>query len=247
MKIDLKRIQTFVLNLPTNTMRVAHMTALCERFNLNWAFVEGVKCRPPHIGCNINHLRAYRQDQAKTPLLILEDDCEATDKFTNILDIPPDADVVYLGATSCGIVPELDSKAFEGAVIVTDHDEQFCRVHNMTSGHAVLFVTEKALKLAIERSLFYTVEKFRPSDVGLAEIQSELIAYAYKQPMLYQSDKLQGEGKQHMERMTKIDLDEVPWREAIRVFVSGVEHYLKLTEVEDGRWHWRIDGTPKNE
>ncbi|MBL6959012.1 MAG: hypothetical protein ISR52_08525 [Rhodospirillales bacterium] len=221
------------------------MTDLCDRLELNWTFIKGSDCSPTYLGTNISHLRAYRHDQAKPPFLILEDDCEVTEYYSNPLEIPTDADIVYLGVSSCGIAPALGGRALEGAVIVTDFSEQLCRVHNMTSAHAVLYVTEKAQQLAIEQSLLCTIDRFWPFDVGLAEIQSQLNAYAYKKPMLYQANALQGKDKQFMEKMTKIDLGKIPVRETMKTAVDNNVHFFKLTETEKGRWQWVLMGKPK--
>ncbi len=240
MKINLQKIPALVINRHEDTERAAHMTALCDTLKLNWQFTEGGHGEPSFQGCNLGHLRAYNHAQAKPPFLILEDDCEITNSYFPMLVIPDDADIVYLGVSMFGVVEPLENHAFIGAVLTSEYNDQLLRIHNMTSTHAVLYVSERALRLAIT-SIQNCIEKaLIPHDVGLANIQNDLNVYAYKAPLFYQFAQLQNENKKGVEFLTKFNLDRIPQSEITKVNFRSESKQLRRVENPKGHWHWQL-------
>ncbi len=76
MIVDLREIPILVLNVPDDPRRRDFMRFQLDKFGLEAAFVDGVRCNPRPVGCALSHLKALRQATSEPPFLILEDDCE---------------------------------------------------------------------------------------------------------------------------------------------------------------------------
>jgi hypothetical protein len=95
------------------------------------------------IAAHINALmRAF--DANDFPLLLLEDDARLIDKFPLEMNIPNEAELVYLGGSTynCGQVPPVHIK---------EYNKDFYRVFNMVSAHAIMIPKKKDSRLIIDR------------------------------------------------------------------------------------------------
>ena len=189
------------------------MASMCTHLGLKATMLPSISCNPGYYGCSIGHLRALfdARENKRLPALILENDCAHTKRFQPIIEVPKNSDIVYLGNSSCGCVPELNNRGVRGCALVSEVEgnDQFYRTDNMAATHAILYVTEKALDDAIE-STVKSLSIARAIDVGfILELQPTLNVYNFKIPLFYQAEKLQG-NKEIAPIMQRMTLNETP-------------------------------------
>ena len=138
------------------------------------------------------------QDKNKpfTPFVILEDDATPYKQIPDNIDVPDDADIVYLG---------LSSQGWSGLGHMLQHsvdiNNDYVRTYNMLGGHSIMFCTPLGAS-AYQRALvenYYT--RLIIWDIPFADSQSYYNVYALKIPLFYQDKNLGGQ-----ELPTKITL-----------------------------------------
>jgi len=119
--------------------------------------------------------------------LLLEDDVAIESDAQWRLDVPADADAVWVGISRYG------------KPLVAPVDARLSRIERMFSTHAVLYLSNRYKQHVIQ-----CVEQcnacFLPFDIGLAFYQKDFNIYALKRPIFYQSN---GKGKHDFERLTR--------------------------------------------
>jgi hypothetical protein len=239
MQLDLRQCETMALSLPEDAPRRESVTAHCNQLALSWRMIDGVKATPGRIGCALSHLRALRLSQPGVPLLILEDDIGVSESFTPVIDIPDDADAVYLGGTIYGAIDLVDYVGFTDSVAADEVNDQLLRVYNLLSTHAILHVTERFKAAAAEAILYSIADRDWEHDKAMARLQESSTVYAWRRPMFYQAAALQRpEAGQRQEDATNI---------VIRPQPPGIPGTLDMREGrracflvrEDGRLKWR--------
>jgi hypothetical protein len=119
------------------------------------------------------------------PFILLEDDVQWTgiDK----IDIPEDADAVYLGITFCGghqtdhiYLPGISCEA-------KPYTKSLCKINNMLSTHAILYISER-YKRAVVEQMYKIKDIVYNSDVVIARIHRFFKIYAVNMPIFYQDD-----------------------------------------------------------
>jgi|688.fasta_scaffold312675_3 hypothetical protein len=136
---------------------------------------EGTVFDKHFVGCGQSHIDALQS--GKAPLLILEDDAQVTEHYREEIDIPHEADAIYLGWSRAN--PKTTATAFS---------ENLVRVTGLAACHAILYLTERFRTMAIKamHEAIYT-EKI-PIDVMMAHIQSSYNVYAVRKPYFVQSN-----------------------------------------------------------
>ena len=251
-KTDLGRLPVCIVGLKTEEKRNRHMLALCKALGLRGIPVEGVSCDPGFYGCTIGHIRSLFHGPGKnwTELLILENDCGVTTRFAREFEVPADADILYLGNSSCGGIPDLGWRGVRRCALVSRVEgwEAGFRVDNMAATHAILYRNPRAIRAALDsavRSLYMG----RAVDAGfVADLQQgdSLKIYNFQTPLFYQAAELQSTDElgQMMEEVT---LRETPRphatgsRFSYAVMRNGerVEVHLELRKNSAGRQEWR--------
>lgn len=131
----------------------------------------------------LNHLTAIASQPA--PFILLEDDATPTRWFTSKLEIPEDADAVWLGITRYGILK--DEPSPEGAGFHGSPD--LPRVTNMLGSHAVLFIEPDFVNSVRDELLkLLRTQPEQPHDRMLAALQQRWMVYATNPPLFYQND-----------------------------------------------------------
>jgi hypothetical protein len=244
MNINLLSIPTYVIRMLSETKRNKHMYDLCVRLNLQAKMVQSVSCNPGYFGCMIGHLKVLtRANKSQNPpFLVLENDCDVTTLFQPEITVPDDSDMVYLGNSSCGCVSAMNYRGIRGCVLVESiaGRSDFNRVKNMLATHAILYISQKAVDLAIA-SIVESISISRAVDVGyVMDLQGSLNVYNSRLPWFFQSAKLQNKGD-IAEVMQSMTLDEVPQPRAIGTTISypaekpGAIIKLQLSLSETGK------------
>jgi hypothetical protein len=185
--LELNKIPALYLNLEQHVDKKARM----EKMLVDCGFetiirIEGIS-RPdkPVAGCSAAHYKGLRQ--VEPPFILFEDDC-VLKTFHNRIEIPDDADAIYLGISSWGRM-----NGHSGPYVQYQKaTEDLYRVYNMLGGHAILYLTEDYVKMC-QRVAFhagYIIEDYQ--DIGFAEIQRWFNVYSFDEPMFYQTSGYHG-------------------------------------------------------
>jgi hypothetical protein len=122
------------------------------------------------------------------PLLIVEDDIEKSQWYSDNIEWPANADAFYLGFSKCGGHPRINKDLGPSKVVV--ETESRIRIENMLTTHAIVYISKRykqavinALKPFIQRNIPYH------SDVLISRCQKAYNVYGPKAPYFYQSEK----------------------------------------------------------
>lgn len=197
-KIDIKSLPVRYINMNRHTDRNLDMIQLGRDLKLNdYLRVEGVDMPGhPKAGCATSHYNIF--ESMNQPTVILEDDCVIVNNDT-IIDVPDDADAVYLGLSNWGYLDstsELQNFKYKRH---KDYDHIY-RVDGMLATHAILYISQDYIDMS-KRVAKWHAENDKHIDQGLALIQKYFNVYALGYPMFYQhsnrlatSIKLKGKG-----------------------------------------------------
>lgn len=198
-RIDLREIPIFVLNLKKEKQRRAFMAHQLNLLGLKYQFIDAVKCDPGPVGIALSHLKTIRQNNLKPPFLILEDDCKIVRKnFNYIYRLPQATDALYLGHSTFGL---RDKETPDGVrwgrhdnVKYKFYDDNYIRVFNMLARHAVIYISEKFVENAIKANLLALLGRAFtiPADIEYAEMQPQHLVLSTREVYFYQNKEYGG-------------------------------------------------------
>jgi hypothetical protein len=238
-QIDLRQCQTKVISLPEDHARRGSVSALCESLGLSYELIDAIKCSPGHVGCGLSHLKALRAAEGQLPLLVLEDDIAVSEHYTPILTVPDDADAVWLGASIFGAVSIVNYVGFIHMQLADEAEHDLLRVHNLLSTHAILYLTERFRRAAVNSITKCVVDLGRPPDCGLAMIESDFNVYAVKEMRFYQAAELQPPGRAVLEEWTRLTLK--PSVDGFRCLIDAPGEIREVKSIRTPRgpeWTW---------
>jgi len=189
--IDITKIPAVYINLEKHKEKNDNMYNLLSSIGFETIErIEGVlDTENPVAGCSKAHHKAL--SSFKAPFVLFEDDCVLFDqnKVTKI-EIPDDADALYLGISSWGRM-----NGHNGFYLQYDEFEEqsnLLRIYNMLGGHSVIYLTEDYRKMCEKVSYHagYVIKDYQ--DVGFAEIQKFFNVYSLNNPMFYQTSNTLG-------------------------------------------------------
>lgn len=136
-----------------------------------------------YASITLNHLVAIASQPP--PFILLEDDASPTQWFTPRLEIPENADAIWLGITHYGMAK---GKPSAGAARLTG-ERTIPRAKNMLGTHAILFLSN-AFTAAVRDRLFLLLRQTpgTPHDRILAAMQEDWIIHAPNPPLFFQDD-----------------------------------------------------------
>ncbi len=181
MNLDLREIPAIYINLKQEINRDVSMKKLMVDCGFKNVIRTEAQYTPdrPLAGCSISHHNAL--NEIDPPFIVFEDDCVAKN-FVPEIEIPDDADAVYLGVSSWGRMNS-HSGPFVQYEPVTD---KLLRIYNMLSAHAILYLSEEYASLCSKISRHgYDIADHQ--DIGFADVQKYYNVYAFDDPMFYQT------------------------------------------------------------
>jgi hypothetical protein len=159
------------------------------------------------VGCFHSQLKTLKTAVKKgSPFIILEDDA-TINRIPEKISVPNNSDVVYIGISSWGFVPQPDGNLAGIDRIIYDRvDNDVVRIFNMLSSHAILYINMDYVKRLIDEleknlngeqiisisnrvNLKYYGQNMLPCDVIMANMQYKSNAFALRDPVFYQDDK----------------------------------------------------------
>ncbi len=184
MQIDIKDIPIFYINMDRHVDRNKDMMQLGKEMQLeNYVRTAGADMKGhPMAGCATSHYNILSKD-INGPVVILEDDCVISRKHT-VIDVPDDADAVYLGLSNWGY---LDSVSKSGNFNYMRHKQfkDIYRIDGMLATHAILYISKEYKEIAT-RVAKWSADNDRHIDQGFALVQKYFNVYALENPLFYQ-------------------------------------------------------------
>jgi len=189
MKINLLEIPVYYINLERDVDKNNKMmTMLSEVGFKQIERIGGVLDLQNSVaGCSKAHHKAL--STLTSPFILFEDDCILCEEnFKSIIEIPDDADALYLGISTWGRM-----NGHEGECIQYDKVNNYTnifRIYNMLGGHSIIyfnnFYRELCEKIAYHAG--YVIENYQ--DIGFAEVQKFFKIYSLNDPFFYQTSNL---------------------------------------------------------
>ena len=197
MVIDLCDVKCKWINLDRDEGKNKQMEELVARLGMkNAERVSAVEGIEPHVGvrageehyrsCAESHFLILQEaiENDRFPLLILEDDVEV-EVFNQKIEVPDDADTIYLG-TSHG----------DGNYTTTPVDDEWVKIEKVFATHAILYLNERYAKDVIATGKHFIYNRNTPFDVGCAYVvQPRFNVYAPRTPFFYQADSKNAKNK----------------------------------------------------
>jgi hypothetical protein len=182
MKIDLRKIPAVYMNLKQHEEKNEKMQTLLDKCGFETRIkVEG-NYRPdnPPAGCAGAHYSGLCK--IDPPFVLFEDDC-LLHNFEPIIEVPDDADAVYLGTSQWARY-----FSFSGPFVHYDIvGENIVRVYNMLGGHSILYLTQEYVKMCQRISHHASEVIGYNQDTGFAEVQKYFNIYSVNNPFFKQS------------------------------------------------------------
>ena len=127
-----------------------------------------------------------------TSFVLFEDDIKKYRDIPDKIDIPDDADLLYVGLSRWGMTDE--PLGVQDAICFTNVDDfpELIKVKNMLSTHGFIVCSIRGL-LTLQKCLFEDYYKNRGYDMVLACIQPYINAYALRNPLVYQYAQIGGQ------------------------------------------------------
>jgi hypothetical protein len=161
-------------------------------------------------------LAIHHQDRTKPfqPFMILEDDVKKYREFPESIEIPDDADFLYVGLSYYGM--SNFSHCYD--VFYKNVDSNTVRVFNMLSIHGLIICSIRGL-VSFQKCMLESYYKNEASDITVTHFQPYINAYALRVPLVYQLGDIGGQ-----EAPTKIEFQS-PDRANIP------EHWINTTNI----------------
>ena len=180
MNLDLREASAVYINLKKDVKKDFAMKALI----LDCGFKNTIRVEAEYTpnslaGCSLSHYNAL--NEIDPPFIVFEDDC-VVKNFNSNIEIPDDADAVYLGVSSWGRM-----NAHSGPFVQYEKvDENLVRVYNMLGAHAILYLSQEYASMC-SRIAQNGYDIADHQDIGFAEIQRYFNVYAFNDPLFYQT------------------------------------------------------------
>ena len=180
MNLDLREASAVYINLKKDVKKDFAMKALI----LDCGFKNTIRVEAEYTpnslaGCSLSHYNAL--NEIDPPFIVFEDDC-IIKNFKPEIEIPDDADAVYLGVSSWGRM-----NSHSGPFVQYEEvGNGIIRIYNMLSAHAILYLNHEYISLCKKISQ-QAYEIADHQDIGFAEIQRYYNVYSFDDPMFYQT------------------------------------------------------------
>jgi hypothetical protein len=182
MKLKLTDIPVVYINLDTQQRRKKNIEKSLDNLGFeNVIRVSAFADRVGKRGCAYSH--AIALEEVEPPFIVLEDDCVPLN-FIDEIEIPDDADAVYLGISSWGRMNSHSGPCVKSEEV--DGYPGLLRIYNMLGAHAILYINPDYVDLC-KRIAYHGYLISDHHDIGFADVQKYYDVYAFDNPMFYQT------------------------------------------------------------
>lgn len=197
MNLDLRELPFYYINLEEHQERKQRVETILNELGIqNINRINAVKHSNGFAGC-ARTVSDFLHQIETGPFVLIEDDIEVKN-WNPIIEIPDDADALYLGISGWGRM-----NGHSGPYVQWEYvNENLLRVYNMLSGHAVIYLSSEWVEM-VRRCCYhagYVIESYY--DVQVAEVQRFFNVYAIDDPYFYQTSS-DGNQKVTYEKLSK--------------------------------------------
>ena len=201
MKIKLNELNVLYVNMDKDVDRDKQVNRMFKNFGFTKVSrIPGISTPDWYFNGNNQSMLNALSRYDKEPIIIFEDDAFPY-KFVNEIDIPDDADAIWLGFSKWGVNfkdPELDPATDQGFKYepVPEYPH-LSKVFGCLTGHAILFISERFVNKAIDSiksELDQKERKVNAYDLILGRLQPSYNVYTFNIPIFCQNDS----GKPYM-------------------------------------------------
>ena len=202
MIINYEKMKYYFLTYKNET-RKQHMLEEFKQYDITAvdSFSDTSKHKSGAIGFSkLLDLACLRQEKDKPfqPFCMMEDDVKKYREFPNTLEIPNDADILYIGLSVCGMRP--GTYCYDACY--TNVNEEIIKLQNMLALHGLIICSQTGLN-AFKASLIKDFESDQPWDISIAKAQPYYNIFALRKPLVFQKAELGGQ-----EELTKIEYED---------------------------------------
>lgn len=182
MRLNLLDVPLYYINLDDEDEKRKSTETLLKR--LGFKYVHRVSAIKHELGRIVGCARSHHQilKSQKPPFIILEDDCDLNRNFESEIEIPDDADALYLGISHWGRYLNHSGPY----VHYTKVGEDIVRVHNMLATHAIMYISDSYVDICKRVSHHFGYEIENHLDIGFAEIHKFFNVYSFDEPLFKQ-------------------------------------------------------------
>jgi len=222
LEIDLRKVPAVYMNLERHTEKNDKMRSMLEECGFETILrVEGLDVpENPQAGCAGAHYNGLIE--IDPPFVLFEDDC-LIHNFNPVIEVPEDADAVYLGTSQWARYLQ-----FSGPFVHYEKaTDDIVRVYNMLGGHAILYLTEDYVGMCQRISRHACEVIGYNQDPGFAEVQKYFNVYSVDDPFFKQS------GYNNAVTTCKISDVGIEKSDANSFFTKTIENLSSLQGVPD--------------
>ena len=194
MNLTLSTLPVFVITTETATARHQQINTICNSAGfhdvhyINGALFDKARLSFKQIQKKKSALVAEAHIKALTrvrpPFLILEDDVNLTECFKPVIEVPDDADCLYLGSSTWGYK---NGRSMDKLSSGTKISRTLCKVQHMLGMHSIVYLTESYVQSTIN-NLTRCVSLNQYCDECVAEDMEFHNVYCVTYPYFYQND-----------------------------------------------------------
>ena len=184
MKLNLRNLDTYYINLDEGEERRQRTESILNKLNFSSVTrIPGIKTDDGKVGCARSQHMVLSDKSISTPFLLLEDDIifMGNDEFE--IEVPDDADALFLGVSQWARYLNFSGPFLHYRKV----DEKIVQVYNMLSGHAVIYLSEEYRQVCSRISKYCGYHLMDHMDNGYAEIQKYYNVYSLDTPMFKQN------------------------------------------------------------
>ena len=182
MKLNLTDIPVYYVNLEGEDIKRENTESMLK--NLGFKYVhrfDAIRHEAGRIiGCARSHYEILKNE--KPPFIILEDDCALNTEFVSEIEVPDNADALYLGISHWGRYLNHSGPY----VHCTKVDDNIVRVHNMLATHAIMYLSDSYAEMCKRVAYHFGYEVENHLDIGFAEIHKFFNVYSFDEPLFRQ-------------------------------------------------------------
>lgn len=192
MKLDLRNIPVYWINVENAKERATKMTDLLDRcgFTQHQRF-NAATHENKVVGCALSHILALNEI-TDDMFILLEDDVLDTEHLQMEIDVPGDFDAFYLGTSYWpNDIQRARMSLLSNSTQKIKVNSSVYQISYMTGLHAVIYKNNDYKKEAMNSMLdwLHDPNGNLHCDVPTAKLQAEYKVYAPAYPFFFQSDK----------------------------------------------------------
>jgi GR25 family glycosyltransferase involved in LPS biosynthesis len=181
-KLNLTDIPVYYINLDEQEEKRKRTETMLKQ--IGFKFVERFSAIRHEAGRIIGCARSHYEilNRAEVPFIILEDDCSLNKEVSQVIELPDNADALYLGISHWGRYLNHSGPY----VHTTRINEDIVRVHNMLATHAILYLSQEYANMCKRISYHFGYEVENHLDIGFAEVHRFFNVYSFDEPLFRQ-------------------------------------------------------------